>query len=70
MPSDVIKYWLAVAAIMLAMFGYSGRISSVLIFGAAAAGAFVYWRVATARRNRVAARVRKDAAQDVRRRDP
>jgi hypothetical protein len=69
MPSDAIKYWLAVAAIMLAMFGYSGRISSVLIFGAAAGVAFVYWRVAAARRRRVAARVPKDMAPDARRRD-
>jgi hypothetical protein len=53
MLTDVVKYWLAVAAIMLVMWGYSGRISTALIFGIAAVGAFVYWRVTAHRRKRV-----------------
>ncbi len=52
MLSDAVKYWLAVAAIMLAMWGYSGRISAALIFGLAGVGAFVYWRVSAARHKR------------------
>ena len=51
MPSDAIKFWIAVAAIMLVMFGYTRSFVSPLIFGAAAGGAFVYWRV-TARRKK------------------
>lgn len=53
MLTDVVKYWLAVAAIMLVMWGYSGRISTALIFGIAAVGAFVYWRITAQRRKRV-----------------
>jgi hypothetical protein len=52
MLSDTVKYWLAVAAIMLLMWGYSGRISTALIFGVAAVGAFVYWRVSAAQRRK------------------
>jgi hypothetical protein len=50
MPSDVVKYWLAVCAIMLLMWGYSGKLSTALIFGVAAVGAFVYWRVMAQRK--------------------
>jgi hypothetical protein len=50
MLSDPLKYWLAVGAIMLLMFGYTGKIGSVLIFGIAAGGAFVYWQVMARRR--------------------
>jgi hypothetical protein len=50
--SDTVKYWLAVAAIMAVMWGYSGRISTALIFGIAAVGAFVYWQVMARRRQR------------------
>jgi hypothetical protein len=52
MLSDPVKFWLAVGAIMLLMFGYTGRIGSVLIFGIAAGGAFVYWQVMARRRKR------------------
>ena len=52
MLTDVVKYWLAVAAIMLVMWGYSGRISTALIFGIAAVGAFVYWRITAQRKKR------------------
>jgi hypothetical protein len=52
MLTDKVKYWLAVAAIMLVMWGYSGRISTMLIFGIAAVGAFIYWQVMTRRRRR------------------
>ena len=52
MPSDVVKYWLAVAAIMLLMWGYSGRISTAVMFGVAAVGAFVYWRLMAQRKKR------------------
>jgi hypothetical protein len=48
--SDVVKYWLAVLAIILLMWGYSGRISTALMFGIAAVGAFVYWRITAQRR--------------------
>ena len=64
--SDVVKYWLAVAAIMLLMWGYSGRISTALIFGAAAVGAFVYWRVRAARRKRDAGAHRQEHRQEQR----
>ena len=50
MLTDTVKYWLAVAAIILLMWGYSGKISTALIFGIAAVGAFVYWRVTAQRR--------------------
>jgi hypothetical protein len=53
MPSDVVKYWLAVAAIMLLMWGYSGKLSTALMFGIAAVGAFVYWRLMAQRRKQV-----------------
>jgi hypothetical protein len=52
MLTDKVKYWLAVAAIMLLMWGYSGRLSTALIFGIAAVGAFVYWQVTARRRKR------------------
>lgn len=52
MLTDQVKYWLAVAAIMAVMWGYSGRISTALIFGIAAVGAFVYWQVMARRRQR------------------
>lgn len=52
MLSDTVKYWLAVTAIILLMWGYSGKISTALIFGIAAVGAFVYWRVTAQRRKR------------------
>jgi hypothetical protein len=55
MLTDTVKYWLAVAAIMLLMWGYSGRISTALMFGAAGAGAFVYWRLMAQRRKRAIA---------------
>ena len=48
--SDTVKYWLAVGAIMLVMWGYSGKFSTMLIFGAAAIGAFIYWQVVARRR--------------------
>ncbi len=52
MPTDTVKYWLAVAAIMLLMWGYSGKLSTAIMFGAAAAGAFIYWQVSAQRRKR------------------
>ena len=52
MLSDTLKYWLAVGAIMLLMWGYSGKISSAVIFGIASVGAFIYWQVSAARRKR------------------
>lgn len=52
MLSDTVKYWLAVAAIMLLMWGYSGKIGTALMFGIAGAGAFVYWRLMAQRRKR------------------
>jgi hypothetical protein len=52
MLSDAVKYWLAIAAIMLLMWGYSGRIATALLFGVAAAGAFVYWRLSVQQRKR------------------
>jgi flagellar biosynthesis component FlhA len=52
MLTDTVKYWLAVAAIMLVMWGYSGRISTMLIFGIAAVGAFIYWRITAQRKKR------------------
>jgi hypothetical protein len=58
MLTDTVKYWLAVAAIILLMWGYSGQISTAVIFGAAAIGAFVYWQVMARRRQRAL-----DAAQ-------
>ena len=54
MLTDIVKYWLAVGAIMLAMWGYSGSIRTALMFGAAGAGAFVYWQVTAQRRKRAA----------------
>jgi len=53
MLTDVVKYWLAVGAIMLVMWGYTGGIATPLLFGIAGAGAFVYWRI-TAQRQRQA----------------
>ncbi|MFZ5694013.1 MAG: hypothetical protein ACOY5F_22495 [Pseudomonadota bacterium] len=50
MLTDTVKYWLAVAAIMLLMWGYSGRVSTALMFGIAAVGAFIYWRLMAQRR--------------------
>lgn len=52
MLPDTVKYWLAVTAIMLVMWGYSGRLSTALIFGGAAVGAFIYWQVSAQRRKR------------------
>ena len=52
MLSDTVKYWLVVGAIMLVMWGYSGKISSAVIFGGASVGAFIYWRLSAARRKR------------------
>ncbi len=52
MLSDTVKYWLAVAAIMVAMFGYSGKVSTALIFGIAAFGAFVFWTLTARKRKR------------------
>jgi hypothetical protein len=60
MLTDTVKYWLAVAAIMLLMWGYSGRISTALIFGIAAVGAFIYWRVMAQRRKRAIAAARHE----------
>ncbi|HWV53475.1 hypothetical protein [Pseudorhodoplanes sp.] len=54
MPSDTLKYWLAVSAIMLVMWGYSGKVSTAIMFGVAAVGAFIYWQVSAARRKREA----------------
>jgi hypothetical protein len=52
MLSDTVKYWLAVGAIVLVMYGYSGKVSSALIFAIAGAGAFAYWQVMARRRKR------------------
>jgi hypothetical protein len=52
MLSDTVKYWLAVAAIMLLMWGYSGKISTAVLFGIAGAGAFIYWRLIAQRQKR------------------
>ena len=59
MLSDTVKYWLAVSAIVLVIYGYSGKISSALIFGLAGAGAFIYWQVMAQRKKRAL-----DAARD------
>ncbi len=48
--SDSVKYWLSIGAIMLVIWGYSGKLSTALIFGIAAVGAFIYWRVIAQRR--------------------
>jgi hypothetical protein len=48
--SDSVKYWLSIGAIMLVIWGYSGKLSTALIFGVAAVGAFIYWRVIAQRR--------------------
>jgi hypothetical protein len=37
---------------MLVMWGYSGKVSTAVIFGAAAIGAFVYWQAMARRRKR------------------
>jgi hypothetical protein len=50
--SDTVKYWLAVGAIVLLMYGYSGKVSSALIFAIAGAGAYVYWQVMARRKKR------------------
>ncbi len=63
MLTDTVKYWLAVAAIMLVMWGYSGRISTALIFGIAAVGAFVYWQVMARRRKRALEAARPEERQ-------
>jgi hypothetical protein len=60
MLTDTVKYWLAVGTIMLLMWGYSGRISTAVIFGAAAVGAFVYWQVMARRKQQAL-----DASRDV-----
>ena len=52
MPSDAVKYWLSVAAIMLLMWGYSGKLGTALMFGIAGAGAFVYWQLTAQRKKR------------------
>jgi hypothetical protein len=52
MLSDTVKYWFAVLAIMLLMWGYTGKLGTALMFGIAGAGAFVYWRLIAARRKR------------------
>jgi hypothetical protein len=52
MLTDTVKYWLAVGTIMLLMWGYSGRISTALLFGVAGAGAFIYWRLMARRKQR------------------
>lgn len=52
MLTDTVKYWLAVGAIMLLMWGYSGKIGTALMFGIAGMGAFVYWRLMAQRRKR------------------
>jgi hypothetical protein len=54
MLSDTVKYWLAVLAISLLMWGYTGKISTALMFGIAAVGAFVYWRLMAQRQKRAA----------------
>lgn len=66
MLTDTVKYWLAVAAIMLVMWGYSGSISTMLIFGVAAVGAFIYWRITAQRKKRAleAARNGQDRVQE------
>ena len=62
MLSDTVKYWLAVAAIVLVMYGYSGKLSSALIFAIAGAGAFAYWQVMARRRKRALEFARRRAA--------
>lgn len=52
MLTDTVKYWLAVAAIMLLMWGYSGSIRTALMFGIAGGGAFVYWQMMAQRKKR------------------
>ncbi len=52
MLTDVVKYWLVIGAIMLVIWGYSGKLSTAVIFGVAAVGAFIYWRVTAQRRKR------------------
>jgi|GEM_PF-5089007 len=52
MLSDSVKYWLAMTAIMLLMWGYTGKIGTALLFGLAGVGAFVYWRLSAHRRKR------------------
>jgi len=52
MPSDVIRFWIAVIVISVGLAWLKGDIGSGLIFFVAGAAVFVYWRVMVSRRKR------------------
>jgi membrane protein implicated in regulation of membrane protease activity len=49
---DVVKYWLAIAAIAIGVGLFSGRISSAVIFFIAGGAIYLYWSRLSRQRQR------------------